>query len=289
MKEVGKAIWIFGFLLLFTLTSAYIIGGIYGQPSGNVALISVKGEIVPEPDMFVAVASSDAIVADIENAVLNPEVEALLIEINSPGGTVVSTREIASALKAVEKPTVCWMRDVAASGAYWIASTCDFIVADEFTITGSIGVSGSYLEFSDLFEKYGIGYVKLVSGEHKDTGTPFREPTAEELAGIQSVIDEMHGAFISEVAENRNLSIEHVTQIADGSIFTGKHAQQLGLIDLLGGKQDAINVIKQMTNLTEIQIFENQEQFTMMDLMSQFMSKQMMKMMLSNKVEIKAM
>ncbi len=288
MSEILKSIKVLILLLIFTVITAYFVGSMFSAPMGNVALIKIKGEIVPEPDLFVDVASSDKIISEIKDANSNPEIKALLVEINSPGGSVVATKEIANALKSVNKTKVCWLRDIAASGAYWIASTCDYIVADEFTITGSIGVTASYLEFSGLFEKYGINYVRLVSGEEKDIGTPFREPTQKELKDLKSIIDEMHIAFINEIAQNRNLSVDYVSEIADGSIFTGKQAKELGLVDILGSRSEALQIIKQDANLTEIEILEYEEKFSFGDLLSGFLSKQMLNLMLSNKLEIKA-
>jgi len=287
MADSMKTIWVALIFLGFTVAAAYFVGSIFSGASGNVALIKVRGEISPSGSLFSETASSDKIVSYIRDASQHPNVEALLIEINSPGGAVVATKEIVTALKSVEKLTVCWLRDTAASGAYWIASACDVIVADEFTITGSIGVTGSYLEFSGLFEKYGINYVRLVSGESKDTGTVFREPTKAELEGIQAIIDEMHTAFVEDVALNRALTVEHVAEIADSSMFIGKRAKELGLVDVLGGREDALNIILEKTNITEIEILEYKREIGLSELMSGFMSKQLLDMLTSNNVEIK--
>ena len=288
MKDIWKIVKIFVILFIFTVASAYAVGAVFGRPSGNVALIKIDGEILPEGGMFSSVASSDVIVSKIEEANSNPNVKALLVEINSPGGTVVATREIAHALESVNKTKVCWMRDTATSGAYWIATACDVIVADNFTLTGSIGVTGSYLEFSGLFSKYGINYVRLVGGNEKDIGTPYRKPTPKEIANIQGIIDEMHNAFIEEVAKNRNLSVEDVENLADGSVYTGARAKKLGLIDVLGGKTEAFNIIKQKANLSEVNLIKYKEGLNFGDLLSGLLSRSVLHVASYNAFQVRA-
>jgi protease-4 len=286
--ELRKIIWVLSILLIFTVFSAWMVGDIFRGENGNVVLIKINGEITTGSTSLLSTgASSDKIVKEIEDAKDNPYVKALLVEINSPGGSVVATREIASALKSVNKTKVCLLREVAASGAYWIATECNYIVADNFTITGSIGVSGSYLEFSDLFKKYGIDYVRLVSGEEKDIGTPYRKPTEKELGKLQSIINRIHLAFVEEVAENRNISIADVKSIADGSIFTGEEAEKLGLVDFIGDKQFAISLIKNETNLTKVKLIEPESKVNLFDILSGMLSKEMFNYMLSNQFKLK--
>ncbi|MCD6575821.1 MAG: signal peptide peptidase SppA [Nanoarchaeota archaeon] len=284
--DIFKSLWALFVILIFTVLSAVVVGGLFSEPYGNVALININGEISIGNGFFSSGAESDKIVSEIKDANSNPYIKALLVEINSPGGSVVATKEIASALKNVNKTKVCWLREIAASGAYWIASACDYIVADNFTITGSIGVSGSYLEFSGLFEKYGVNYVRLVSGKEKDIGTPYRQPTQDELNKIQSILDEIHAAFVKEIAENRNLSVEYISKIADGSIFTGEEAKKLGLVDVIGGKEDAISIIKEKANLTEVEIVEPKEEVNFLDVVSGLLSKEIFNYMLSNQFKL---
>lgn len=284
--DIFKSLWALFVILIFTVLSAVLVGGLFSEPYGNVALISINGELSIGDNFFSSGAESDKIVSEINDANSNPYIKALLVEINSPGGSVVATKEIASALKNVNKTKVCWLREIAASGAYWIASACDYIVADNFTITGSIGVSGSYLEFSGLFEKYGINYVRLVSGKEKDIGTPYRQPTQEELNRIQSILDEIHAAFVKEIAENRNLSVEYVNNIANGSIFTGEEAKNLGLVDVIGGKEEAVSIIKEEANLTEVEIVEPKKEVNFFNVVSGLLSKEIFNYMLSNQFKL---
>ncbi|MBI4983237.1 S49 family peptidase [Candidatus Woesearchaeota archaeon] len=141
---------------------------------GNVALIKIEGVITSDGSSYLgsATVSSPEIINFIQEADQDPKIKAILLEINSPGGSPVASDEIGTAVKRAKKPTIAVIREVGASGGYWIASAADHIIANRMSITGSIGVYSSYLEFSGLMEKYGIGYERLVAGEHKDTGFP---------------------------------------------------------------------------------------------------------------------
>lgn len=288
MEEFWKTIKILILLLLFTVLTAYFIGYVFSEPSGNVAHIRIRGEIVSEEGFFTTGISSQKIINRINAANNDPRIKALFIEINSPGGTVIASREVADTLRNVNKTKVCWMRDVSTSGAYWIASACDKIVANEFTITGGIGVTGSYLEFSKLFENYGINYVRLVSAEDKDLGTPFREPTQEEVEKLQGMIDRIHEVFIEDISQNRNLSIEGIEEISSGSIILGEDAYRLGLVDVLGGRSEAIEVIISEANLTEISVIEYREEISLIDLMTMSMSQHFMEFLTTKRISLDA-
>lgn len=288
MEEVWKTIKILILLLLFTVISAYFIGFIFSEPSGNVAHIRIRGEIISDEGFFTTGISSPKLVNRINAANNDPRIEALLVEINSPGGTVIATREVADALGNVNKTTVCWMRDISTSGAYWIASKCDKIVANEFTITGGIGVTGSYLEFSELFEKYGIGYVRIVSADDKDMGTPFREPTQEDIETLQGMIDRIHEVFVEDVSLNRNLSLEEIEKISKGSIFLGEEAYDIGLVDVLGGKSESLEIIRYKTNITEINLLEYRDEVSILDLMVMSMSQHFSEFLTTRRININA-
>ena len=164
--------------------------------------------------------------------------------------TGIKTKTIAAKIKPVKKPTVAWIRELGASGAYWVASSTDHVISHRMSFVGSIGVIASYLEFSGLMEKYGVGYERLVAGKYKDMGTPLRELTPEERQIIQNELDAVHAYFIEEVAKNRNLSVDKIKEIADGRVFIGIEAQKFGLIDELGSKQEAINYVQNQLNIT---------------------------------------
>ncbi|MCJ7429058.1 MAG: signal peptide peptidase SppA [Candidatus Nanohaloarchaeota archaeon QJJ-5] len=175
-------------------------------------------------------------------------VAAYLFEINSPGGGVVASRDLARVVESLDKPTVCVFKDVAASGAYWTAVECDHIVADAMSVTGSIGATSAYLEFSDLLEQYGVEYVNLTAGEYKDAGSQFKELEPDEREILQRQLDTVHETFIEQVADGRNMSIEEARQHATGETFLGQEAKDRGLVDELGGRDEAITYIEDELN-----------------------------------------
>jgi protease-4 len=169
-------------------------------------------------------------------------IKAVVIDINSPGGSVVASDEIAQALKEFQKPTVAWVGEMGASGAYYIASACDYIVADQASVVGSIGVISIFPEYSRLLEKIGVNMTVIKGGEFKDFSTGFRPLTDEEEAMMEDMVEEIYDQFLTVVADNRNLSKTYVRSVAEGKIYTGKKAKELGLVDEVGGKQAAIDL-----------------------------------------------
>lgn len=209
--------------------------------SGNVALIPISGPITVDGDSYLgsSTASSTEIVSFIKEAEKNPRVKVIMLEINSPGGSAVASDEIASAVKKAEKPVVALIRETGASGGYWIASSADHIIANRMSITGSIGVLSSYLEFSGLMKKYGVNYEQLTAGEYKEVGSPFKKLTEDEKEILQLKLDKIHQYFIEEIAANRKLPQSKVKAMATGEFFLGVEAYNLDLIDELGDKDTA--------------------------------------------------
>ncbi len=218
--------------------------------TGNIAVIPLNGIISTETVGFGQMVNSQDIVKLIEKAEEADDIEAIILEINSPGGTPVATDEIAQAVKKAEKPVVAVIRETGASGAYWIATAADKIYANRMSITGSIGVKASRLEFSGLIADYNITYRQLTAGKYKDSGSPFKKMTAEEQALYQDILDNLHEEFITVVAENRHLPKEKVRTLATGFVFLGSEAKELGLVDELGGKQDALDYLGKELNIT---------------------------------------
>jgi protease IV len=227
---------------------------------GNgIALIKISGTIMPSAgNSFLGsgTVTPDEIIYHLNKAEENSGVKAIILEINSGGGAVVSSKEIAEKVKSIEKPTVALIREVGASGAYWIASACDLIVADELSITGSISVIASYLEFSGLLDDYNVSYESLTTGKYKDMGSPYKQLSNEERMLFLKKLDIIQERFISSIATNRNLEIEHVRSLATGIIYLGIEAKELGLIDELGNKETAIAKAKELANLKNENIVE---------------------------------
>lgn len=258
-----------GFISLF-------IDSDYEPLVGNVALIEIKGTILGEDDgnfLFEDVASSTEIIKLIKKAEENPEIKAIIFEINSPGGSAVASDEISQEIKKSTKPTVAWIREIGTSGAYWIASANDVIIANKMSITGSIGVIASYLQFSGFLQDHNISYVRLVSGQYKDIGSPFKEPTQSEKLIFQKSIDKIHDYFVEEVAKNRDLEKAGVESLASGMFYLGSEAKELGLIDILGGKDEAINYIEDNLEISA-EIVKYKSERSIFDVLGDVLSKQ---------------
>ncbi|PIN74608.1 signal peptide peptidase SppA [Candidatus Woesearchaeota archaeon CG10_big_fil_rev_8_21_14_0_10_37_12] len=239
--------------LIFILFAFAIFGAfipVEELHDGNIAIIPLNGAIYTEQEssLFEGIESQD-IIDLIEKANENEKIKAIIFEINSPGGSPVATDEIAQAIKKTNKTTVAVIREVGASGAYWVATATDTIFANRMSLTGSIGVRASRLEFAGLLDDYNVTYRRLVAGHLKDAGSPYKEMTAEEQQLFQRLLDNLHTEFIHAVAENRNLPEEQVRQLATGFVYIGSEAKELGLIDAIGGKEEALHYIEEQLNI----------------------------------------
>ena len=280
-EKKGFAKWIIAILIImllgfFSILAAGVIGLLLSIDStdfngGNVAKIEIDGIITTdaaESYFITGLSSSTNIVDLIQKADENPEIEAILFEINSPGGSAVASEEIASEIKKTNKTTVAWIREVGASGGYWVASACDYIVASPVSVTGSIGVISSYLEFSGFLEKYNVTYQRLVAGEYKDMGSPYKGMSRQEKILFQQKLDRIHDYFIQNVAENRGMSEEGLKEFADGQIFLGSEAFENGLIDVLGSKDEAVAIIESELNITA-EIVNYEKPKTLMEILTE--------------------
>jgi protease IV len=268
------AVWI------ISMIAAGIIGllaGFEGEPSGtgNVALIPIDGTILTESSdsLFdTGSVSSSSIIRMIDDAEGDDSIKAIIFEINSPGGSPVASDEIGQRIKECKKPTVAYIRDEGASGAYWVASATDHIIANRMSITGSIGVYSSYIDFSGLIERYNMSYERLVSGKYKDMGSPYRDLSQEERQIFQKSLDQIRDYFIDEVAANRNLSRQNVSALATGQFYLGAEAKELGLIDELGGKEEAVQFIEKKLNI-KVTLAEYRENAGFWDLFANAVNK----------------
>lgn len=204
------------------------------------APLTVEGEA---PSLFAAgYPGSEELAGAIEGINKRDDVGAVLFVFNSPGGSVVATREVYGAVKGLNKPKVAYFREVAASGAYYTATGTDYIVSDPDALTGSIGVIATVTEMGGLLEKIGVNVTAIKSGEHKDIGSPYRNMTSDEEKILQSLIDEVYDEFRSVVVENRKgrLDMARFNEVSDGRVLSGRQALRVGLVDALGTKKDAI-------------------------------------------------
>lgn len=235
---------ILSFILAFFVSLS--LGGDFENLDGNVAVISISGPITAQSGsyLFEEVSSADDIIRLIKKANEDASIKAIVFEINSPGGSAVASDEIASEIKKVNKTNVAWIREIGTSGAYWIASSSDHVIANRMSITGSIGVIASYLGFSGFIEDHNVTYERLVSGKYKDLGSPFKDLTPEERKLFEASLKDIHDYFIDEVAQNRNLPRREVERLATGQFFIGKDAKDLGLVDELGSRDEVIAYVE---------------------------------------------
>lgn len=213
---------------------------------GEVGILYIDGPIMSGRDaggLFGARRGSEDIAASLREAARDPQLKAVVIRLNSPGGTAAAAQEISAEverLKQSGKKVVASMGDTAASGAYWIAAGADRIVANPGTLTGSIGVIIQYYNLQGLYGKIGVDTETFKSGPHKDMGSPSRPVTPEERNIFQSMIDDIYNQFVDVVARGRHKDAAEIRPLADGRIFTGRQAKELGLVDRLGDFHDAV-------------------------------------------------
>ncbi len=238
-------------LAFFAFLFVMIVSAVSGPATfaeGNVAIIPIQGEIMTQGSFGSAVSSQ--IVGWIQDAEANEQIQAIIFEIDSPGGSPVATEEIARAINEMEKPNVAVIREIGASGAYWAASATDKIYASRMSLVGSIGVVASYIEIAGTLERYNATYQSLTAGEFKEAGSPFKHLTAKEEQMFQSQLDKLHTIFIRAVAQNRGLPEEKVREIANGWVYTGDEALSFGLIDKIGNEDDAIADLEESLGIT---------------------------------------
>lgn len=260
-------------LVLFSYFIFYLVDKINFDLKDKIAVIKLEGIIGGTDEFGSNGINTDSIISYIENAEKDDSIKGIIIDINSPGGSVLPSEMIASAVKKIKKPKIALIRDVGASGAYWVASACDDIVAYPMSVTGSIGVRGSYLEFSGLMEKYGVTYNSLTAGKYKDTGSPYKDLTNEEEFILMDTINKIYDYFVEQVAINRNMSKEDIKKLADGYIMLGEDAKEKGLIDYVGDENFAINLVKEKAGIKDAKLVYYREQTSIFDLFSKISAK----------------
>jgi protease-4 len=202
----------------------------------------VSGPIVrdkrrPSPLSGPGGSTADDVVEQIEAADEDEDVEALLVELNTPGGEVLPSDDIRRAAAAFDGPTVAYATDLCASGGYWIASGCDELWARDASLVGSIGVVGSRPNAAGLADKLGISYEQFTAGEYKDAGVPLREIEDDEREYLQGIIDGYYEQFVETVSEGRDMDPESVRE-TEARVYLGSDAVEFGLVDKLGTEDD---------------------------------------------------
>jgi protease-4 len=226
-----------------------MLGSARRGDAGGQALFGPRVAIVEVEGMILEV---DDLVRELRAHRENPQIKAVVIRINSPGGVVGPTQEIHQALMRVReagKPVVASLGSVAASGGYYTAVAADRIFANPGTLTGSIGVIMQMANVENLFKKVGVDYVVVKAGSYKDLGNFSRPMTADERRVLQTLLDDVHAQFIDAVAQGRKLDRAEVVKFSDGRVFSGVQAKDLKMVDTLGSLEDAVNEAAKLAGL----------------------------------------
>jgi protease IV len=229
-----------------TAPAAYDEEYVAGDGPDKVAVVPVEGEIASADDSLGGTqptTSPEGLDDALLQAGQDTSVVAVVLEVNSPGGGVTASDEMHQSIldfkQNTGKPVVVSMGDTAASGGYYISTAADRIVANETTLTGSLGVIFELNNFAEAAHKYGIKQVVIKSGKYKDIGNAFREMTPDEREIFQSIVDESYSEFVDVISEGRGIPKDRVREIADGRVYSGSQARDLGLVDSFGGLDEA--------------------------------------------------
>ncbi len=242
---------VFGLGLAAFIGLVLVVGAVMDQDSpalsmgDKVGVVMVQGVIMSGGrglPLFGGPAGSRAIMSDLRAAKRDESVKAVVLYINSPGGSAAAAEGIYKEVAALadEKPVIAAMDDVAASGGLYVACAADKILANGATMTGSIGVIMSAIAYYGLMEKIGVEDTTIAAGNYKDIGSPFRPMRDDEKKLLEGLVQDVYDQFVDAVAEGRDMDRKEVLKLADGRIFTGRQAMELGLVDEIGSYYDAI-------------------------------------------------
>ena len=237
-------------------TAVYEEEYVSGAGPAKIAVVPVEGTIA-SADSTVPGTQPPVTPEGLADALLqaeeDPSVAAVVLEVNSPGGGVTASDQMHQSIldfkESSGKPVVVSMDSVAASGGYYISAAADRIVANESTLTGSLGVVIPLLNFSEAAEKYGVTQKYVKSGEFKTMGSSWNELTPEEREVFQSIVDQEYDEFVEVIVEGRDLPEERVREIADGRVYSGQQARELGLVDSFGGLDEATEVSQDLAKV----------------------------------------
>lgn len=244
-----RSIWFWlliagGSLTALVLVFAGLIWMMLGSGFGNDGFSSISNNKIAVVDLDGVILSADKTDSQLRKFAEDDSVKAIILHINSPGGGAAASQEIYNEVLRLreqsKKPIVASVESVGASGAYYIASACNKIYANDASVVGSIGVIMEWVNYGDLLHWARLKEVTLKAGELKDAGSPTRDLTPKEQAYFQSLVDNMHSQFIHDVAAGRHLPEDKIKPLATGQVWTGQQALPLGLIDKEGGFRVAL-------------------------------------------------
>ena len=247
---------VFTFIFILGISDAWYNQNTISDGMCNVAVLPIEGVILPFAgyDDYSLVTTPGMVRSFIDDMTEDEFVQAVVFEINSPGGTPVASEQISEMIQDLTIPNVGLIGDLGASGGYMIAAAADTVIASPMSDVGSIGVTMSYVENSKQNEEEGLTFVELSSGKFKDAGNPNKPLSEEERALFESDLDLVHKQFVSKVALMRNLPVEKIEALADGSTMPGVRALEAGLVDALGGRALAKRHLADKLGLTEDEI-----------------------------------
>ena len=242
-----------------------------GEGPNKVALIPINGVIGGRcgGTLWPGRGTLPSLLGQFRAAARDKDVKAVLLEIDSPGGSVGDSDLLhheVSSLRKAGKPVVSYFRDVAASGAYYIAAASDRIVAQPTTITGSIGVMLHSVNVEGLFEKIGLKDVTIKKGTMKDMLSPTRALTPEEKQVLQEITDDVYDRFVHIVATGRQMEEEDVLRIADGRIFLAEDALEMGLVDAIGYRDEAVASVSELLGEQKVRLIRYEKVFSLRDI-----------------------
>ncbi|WP_077214249.1 signal peptide peptidase SppA [Bacillus dakarensis] len=247
-----------------------------GDPFNKIAVLDLNGVIQDTGEAGSLFATSGynhrAFMENLNHVKDDESVKAVILRVNTPGGGVVESAEIHDKIVEIQneakKPVYISMGSMAASGGYYISAPAHKIFASPETLTGSLGVIMQGYNFAGLAEKYGVEFVTIKSGPYKDIMSSTREMTEEERAILQSMINNSYEGFVKVISEGRGLSVDEVKKIADGRIYDGRQAKEIGLVDGFGYFEDVIEEVKNEQKLKDAQVVSYTENFGFGSLLS---------------------
>ena len=268
---------------VFLILAAGVTGGttapivyneeyVSGDGVDKIAVVPVEGEITSADDSLGGTqptVTPEGLADALRQAGEDTSVSAVVLEVNSPGGGVTASDEMHQSImdfkENTDKPVVVSMGDTAASGGYYISTAADRIVANETTLTGSLGVIFQLNNFAEAANKYGIKQVIIKSGKYKDIGNAFREMKPEEREIFQSIVDDSYAEFVDVISEGRDIPKDRVREIADGRVYSGIQAKELGLVDSFGGLDEASAIAGKLAGTSDTTVVRYVQEPTLIE------------------------
>jgi protease IV len=236
-------------------------GSFFQSPQITAVLVRIEGEIHSGRSTYSS-TGAESILSQLREIEKMPNVKGILVEINSPGGTVAASQEIFQELMHLRKTKkiVISMKDMATSGGYYIAAAGDTIFAESGTITGSIGVIAMSPNIKGLMDRYGVEMRIFKAGKYKDSLSPFRDSSEEEIILMNKLLKDTYSKFIEDVAKGRNKTVASIEELAEGRIYSGDDAFRNKLVDDIGGRREALVKLSELCQYEgEIPLLEQKE------------------------------